>query len=99
MKDMIQEEIKDLTEIKEATQVELRVLLLPKDPYDERNVFVEIRAGAGGDEAALFAANLFRMYTRYAERHRWKVDVLSSTETDNGGFREIIFEVSGKGAY
>jgi peptide chain release factor 1 len=72
---------------------------VPKDPNDEKNVIVEIRAGTGGDEAALFAADLFRMYTRYAERQRWKVEVLSSTETDGGGFREIIFEVSGRGAY
>ncbi|MCJ7688416.1 MAG: PCRF domain-containing protein, partial [Clostridiaceae bacterium] len=69
MKDMIQDEIKKLIEIKETVQEELRILLLPKDPNDARNVFVEIRGGAGGDEAALFAANLFRMYTRYAERN------------------------------
>ena len=75
----------------------IRALLVPKDPNDEKNVIVEIRAGTGGDEAALFAADLFRMYTRYAERQRWKVEVLSATETDGGGFREIIFEVARQG--
>ncbi|MPQ30004.1 peptide chain release factor 1 [Clostridium estertheticum] len=99
MKDMIQEEIKELNEIKETTQEELRILLLPKDPNDERNVFVEIRAGAGGDEAALFAANLFRMYTRYAERNRWKVEVMSANETDIGGFKEIVFMIKGESTY
>ena len=77
----------------------IKVLLVPKDPNDDKNVIVEIRAGTGGDEAALFASDLFRMYTRYAERHRWKPEVLSATETDGGGFREVIFEVQGKGAY
>ena len=71
-------------------------LWIPRDPNDEKDVIVEIRAGTGGDEAALFAADLFRMYTRYAERNRWKAEVLSATETDGGGFREIIFEVRGK---
>jgi peptide chain release factor 1 len=74
-------------------------MLVPKDPKDEKNVIVEIRAGTGGDEAALFAADLYRMYTRYAEKMKWKVEVLSSTETDGGGFREVIFEVRGQGAY
>ena len=73
--------------------------LLPKDPRDEKNVIMEIRAGAGGEEAALFAADLFRMYSRYAERHGWKVEVLSASESDLGGFKEIIFAVKGKGAY
>jgi peptide chain release factor 1 len=77
----------------------IQQLLVPKDPNDDKNVIVEIRAGTGGDEAALFAADLYRMYTRYAERHRWKTEVLSATETDGGGFREIIFEVNGKSAY
>jgi len=99
MKEMIQEEIKDLIQVKETTQEELRILLLPKDPNDERNVFVEIRAGAGGDEAALFAANLFRMYTRYAERNRWKVEVMSANETDIGGFKEIVFMIKGESTY
>jgi peptide chain release factor 1 len=78
---------------------ELRVLLLPRDPNDDKNVIVEIRAGAGGEEAALFAAQLFRMYNRYAERHRWQTEVLSANETGIGGLREVIFEVRGQGAY
>jgi peptide chain release factor 1 len=77
LKEMVQEEIKELSESKEEFEKELRILLLPKDPNDDKNVFIEIRGGAGGDEAALFAANLFRMYTRYAERHRWKVELMS----------------------
>jgi peptide chain release factor 1 len=99
MKEMIQEEIKENIEIKETVQEELRILLLPKDPNDERNVFVEIRGGAGGDEAALFAANLFRMYTRYAERNKWKVEVMSANETDIGGFKEIVFMIRGESTY
>jgi peptide chain release factor 1 len=97
--EMAAEEVRALREQLEQLSGRLRALLVPKDPNDEKNVIVEIRAGTGGDEAALFAADLFRMYTRYAERQRWKVEVLSSTETDGGGFREIIFEVSGRGAY
>ena len=99
MKDMIQEEIKELQETIDTAQDELKILLLPKDPNDDKNVFIEIRAGAGGDEAALFAANLFRMYTRYAERNRWKVEVMSSNETDIGGFKEVVFMVKGDKAY
>jgi peptide chain release factor 1 len=97
--EMAQDEIRSLKERQTQLESELRTLLVPKDPNDDKNVIVEIRAGTGGDEAALFAADLYRMYTRYAERRRWKVEVLSSTETDGGGFREVIFEVSGKGAY
>jgi len=78
---------------------QLRVLLLPRDPNDDKNVIFEIRAGAGGEEAALFAAQLFRMYTRYAERHRWQAEVLTANETGIGGLREIIFEIHGQGAY
>jgi peptide chain release factor 1 len=77
----------------------LKQLLLPKDPRDDRNVIVEIRAGAGGDEAGLFAADLYRMYTRYSEQRNWKTDILSSHTTGVGGFKEVIFEVAGKGAY
>src|SRR5437588_9758853 len=99
MRQMAHDEEKQLLERKEIVERELKLLLLPKDPNDDKNVIVEIRAGTGGDEAALFAADLFRMYAKYAERQRWKIEVLSSTETDGGGFREIIFEVSGKGAY
>ncbi|MEA2522831.1 MAG: peptide chain release factor 1 [Thermomicrobiales bacterium] len=93
------EELRTLRGRRDELLNRIKLLLVPKDPNDEKNVIVEVRAGTGGDEAALFAADLFRMYTRYAERQRWKVEVLSSTETDGGGFREIIFEVSGRGAY
>lgn len=93
------EELKSLQARHAELEKEIRALLVPKDPNDEKNVIVEIRAGTGGEEAALFASDLFRMYTRYSERHRWKVEVLSSSETDNGGFREVIFEVNGRGAY
>jgi peptide chain release factor 1 len=77
----------------------LRLLLLPRDPNDERNVIIEIRAGTGGEEAALFAAELYRMYSRYAERHRWQTELISASETGIGGLREVIFEVRGDGAY
>jgi len=78
---------------------DLRRLLIPRDPFDERNIIVEIRAGTGGDEAALFAGQLFRMYARYAERRRWKTEVLSSNPTGIGGFKELIFSIEGRGAY
>ncbi len=97
--EMIQEETKSLREQRDNLFDRLRTLLVPKDPNDDKKVIVEIRAGTGGDEAALFAQDLYRMYTRYAERQRWKVEILSSTETDGGGFREIIFEIAAKGAY
>jgi peptide chain release factor 1 len=96
---MADDELKSLQAKQDDLEKEIRRLLVPKDPNDEKNVIVEVRAGTGGEEAALFAADLFRMYARYSERHRWKVEVLSSSETDNGGFREIIFEVNGRGAY
>ena len=99
MKEMIQEEIKTLEESIVKDQEELKILLLPKDPNDDKNVFIEIRAGAGGDEAALFAANLFRMYTRYAERHGWKTELMSANETDIGGFKEVVFMLRGDCAY
>jgi peptide chain release factor 1 len=98
-KEMVQEEIKELTLKEEQLQKELNILLLPKDPNDERNVFIEIRGGAGGEEAALFASNLFRMYTRYAERHRWRIELMSANETDIGGFKEVVFMVRGQSAY
>jgi peptide chain release factor 1 len=97
--EMAAEEIRTLELAQDDLVGRLRSLLVPKDPNDDKNVIVEVRAGTGGDEAALFAADLYRMYNRYAERNRWKTEVLSATETDGGGFREIIFEVSGKGAY
>ncbi len=99
MAELAAEEMKSLQDRREILLDRVRTLLIPRDPNDEKNVIVEIRAGTGGDEAALFAADLFRMYTRYAERNRWKTEILSATETDGGGFREIIFEVRGKGAY
>ena len=83
----------------ERLEAELKVALIPRDPADDRDVIVEIRAGTGGDEAALFAADLFRMYQRYAERHRWRTEVLNTSEAGPGGYREIVFEVHGDGAY
>lgn len=99
MKEIMQEEINSLEN--EIPQIEdsLKILLLPKDPNDEKNVIVEIRASAGGDEAALFASDIFRMFTRYAERHRWKTEVLDKNETGVGGLKEITFMIKGQGAY
>jgi peptide chain release factor 1 len=85
--------------IEERAQQRLRALLVPTDPNDERDVIIEIRAGTGGDEAAIFAADLFRMYSRYAERQRWRVEVLDASESGTHGFKEVIFEVHGRGAY
>lgn len=99
LEEMVQEEIKELQQAIVQYEEELKVLLLPKDPNDGKNVFVEIRGGAGGDEAALFASNLFRMYTRYAEIRGWKVEVMSANETDIGGFKEIVFMVKGDSVY
>ncbi len=99
MTELAVEELKTLQSRRDVLEARVRTLLVPKDPNDEKDVIVEVRAGTGGDEAALFAADLFRMYTRYAERNRWKAEVLSATDTDGGGFREVIFEVRGKGAY
>lgn len=98
-KDMITEEI-DITKVRidEVTE-ELKILLLPKDPNDDKNVIVEIRGGAGGDEAALFASDLLRMYTMYAETRRWKCEMLSSSPTDIGGYKEVSFAINGEGAY
>jgi peptide chain release factor 1 len=99
MASMAAEEMRMLKEQQERLMSRIKALLVPKDPNDAKNVIVEIRAGTGGDEAALFAADLFRMYARYAERQRWKVELLSATETDGGGYREVIFQVTGKNAY
>ena len=96
---LAQEEQTTLREQYERLENQLRRLLIPKDPLDDKNVLLEIRAGTGGEEASLFAANLFRMYSRYAERHRWKLEVMSSSETGLGGFKEIISLIEGKGAY
>lgn len=98
-KDMITEEI-DITKVRiEEVTEELKILLLPKDPNDDKNVIVEIRGGAGGDEAALFASDLLRMYTMYAETRRWKCEMLSSSPTDIGGYKEVSFAINGEGAY
>ncbi len=96
---MARDEIERLEPEQERLQAELRTALLPVDPRDERDVIVEIRAGTGGEEASLFAGDLYRMYTRYAELRRWPVEVLSVSESEKGGFKEIVFEVHGRGAY
>ena len=96
---MAREELESLEEEQETLEQKLRIMLLPQDPNDDKNVIVEIRAGAGGDEAGLFAADLFRIYTHYAENQRWKTHILSKNESGIGGFKEIIFEVAGQGAY
>ena len=99
MRTMAREEIARLSSREAELDQTLRVQLVPRDPNDDRNVIVEVRAGAGGDEASLFAADLYRMYARYAERRRWKVEVLSTSESGSGGFKEIIAEIRGDGAY
>lgn len=99
LRDMAKEELSEAKEKLVQCEDELKLLLLPKDPNDDKNVFVEIRGGAGGDEAALFAAELFRLYSRYAERNRWKVETVSVSESGVGGFKEVIFMIQGKGAY
>ena len=99
LKEMAKEEIKELEEQKETQIKELRTLLIPKDPLDLKNIIMEIRAGTGGDEAALFAADLFRMYSKYAELKKWKIEIMSSHESGLGGFKEIVFSVSGKNVY
>jgi peptide chain release factor 1 len=99
MRDMIREEITQLEQRCAEMEKRLKSLLLPTDPRDHRNVIVEIRAGTGGEEAALFAADLFRMYTQYAASHNWQSQILSTNETGMGGYKEIVFEVKGKGAF
>jgi peptide chain release factor 1 len=99
MREMAQAELDELVEKKAGLEQRLKLLLLPKDPYDEKNVILEIRAGTGGEEAALFAAVLYRMYTRYAERMGWKIEVLNANLTDIGGFKELICLIQGRGAY
>ena len=92
-------EIADLEQRQKSLEEELVLMLLPSDPRDSKNVIVEIRAGAGGDEAGIFAADLFRMYTRYAERRSWRVEVMNAHETGVGGFKEVVFEIKGAGAF
>ena len=99
LKAMAEEELAGLESRLASCETELKLLLLPKDPNDERNVILEIRAGTGGDEAALFVADVFRMYSRYAESQRWRVEILSSNPTGIGGFKEVIAMIEGKGAY
>jgi peptide chain release factor 1 len=99
MRDLAKEELKSLVARREALVGELKILLIPKDPNDEKNVMLEIRAGAGGDEAALFAAELFRMYSMFAERHGWRIEVMSSNDTGGGGLKEVIAMIEGRGVY
>lgn len=99
MREMLKEELSGAKDDMERLEHKLKILLLPKDPNDEKNVIVEIRAGAGGDEAALFAADIFRMYSKYAETQRWKIDTMNSNENGIGGFKEIVFMINGNGAY
>ena len=99
MREMVKEELADAREKMAAGERELKILLLPKDPNDDKNVVVEIRAGAGGEEAALFASELYRMYCRYAEQRRWKVELVSVSESGIGGMKEVVFLLNGRGAY
>lgn len=96
---LVKEEFSENTKRLEEIKNELTILLLPKDPNDDKNVIIEIRGGAGGDEANIFAGDLFRMYSRYAERRKWKTEIMTSNESDMGGFKEISFMISGQGAY
>lgn len=99
MREMAQEELKIAKQLTEELETSLQILLLPKDPNDDNSCFLEIRAGAGGDEAAIFAGDLFRMYSRFAETKGWRVEVVSASEGEHGGYKEIIANVSGEGAY
>ncbi len=99
MRELAKEELNECKQRIPKLEEELKILLLPKDPNDDKNVIVEIRGGAGGDEAALFAAELYRMYVMYAERNRWKIDVMNMNENGIGGYKEVIFMINGKGAY
>ncbi len=96
---LAEEEIADTQSRIEPLEVELHKLLLPRDPNDDANVFLEIRAGTGGDEAAIFAGDLFRMYSRFAEARKWQLEILNSSEGEHGGYREIIARIAGRGAY
>ncbi|MCC7125869.1 MAG: peptide chain release factor 1 [Acidobacteria bacterium] len=99
MRDLAEEELAELTRRQSRIVDELKILLIPKDPNDDKNVLVEIRAGTGGEEAALFAADLYRMYTRYSERQGWKLEVLNLSEAGQGGLKEVIVSITGRGAY
>jgi len=99
MRELAEDEVATLTARRDALVSQIKILLVPKDPNDEKNVILEIRAGAGGDEAALFASDLFRMYTRYAERQGWKVDVLNMSDSGGGGLKEVTAVIEGRGVY
>ena len=99
LRELAKEELNECKGSIEKIEQELKILLLPRDPNDDKNVIVEIRAGAGGDEAALFAADLYRMYCKYAESNRWRIDTMNSNENGIGGFKEIVFMINGAGAY
>src|ERR687898_821990 len=99
MRDLALEELSDLNVRKERLSDQLKLLLIPKDPNDERNVMLEIRAGTGGEEAALFAGDLYRCYTRYAERQRWRIELMSLSEAGQGGIKDVVVNIEGKGAY
>jgi peptide chain release factor 1 len=99
MRDLAREEVKSLAAKRDALIADLKILLIPKDPNDEKDVVLEIRAGTGGDEAALFAAELFRMYTKFAERNGWRMEVMSSNDTGVGGVKEVIATIEGRGVY
>jgi peptide chain release factor 1 len=99
MRELAKEELKSLTARRDAALGDLKILLIPKDPNDEKNVMLEIRAGTGGDEAALFAGDLFRMYSKFAERQGWRLEVMSSSDTGVGGLKEVIATIEGRGAY
>ena len=99
MRELAKEELSDAKKRIEELEQELKILLLPKDPNDDKNIILEIRAGAGGDEAALFASELYRMYVNYAESNHWKVELISVNENGIGGFKEVVAMVTGKGAY
>lgn len=99
MQELAREELASATEIQQALEQQLNILLLPKDPDDDNNIFLEIRAGTGGDEAALFAGDLFRMYQRYVENSKWQIEVINTSNGDHGGYKEIIARIIGHGAY
>ena len=99
LRELAQAELNELKENLLVVEQQLKVMLLPKDPRDERNVFLEIRAGTGGEEAALFASNLLKMYFKYAERNRWKVEMIDMNETGLGGIKEVVASIQGKNAY
>src|SRR3954452_3329353 len=99
MRELAQDEMNELTQRRDALLAEIKVLLVPKDPNDAKNIILEIRGGTGGDEAALFASDLFRMYSRYAERNGWKVEVMSMSESGVGGLKEVVALIAGKNVY